>query len=492
MVGIYARVSTEEQARSGFSLQDQLRECRRKAASDEVREYIDEGISGEVLDRPALTRLRDDVRSGIITRVICLDPDRLSRKLMHQLLITEEFDKRGVELLFVNGDYAKTPEGTLFYSLRGAIAEFEKAKINERMSRGRREKARQGKVLRDFQIYGYDYNPEQEQLVINETEAAVVRRVFSLFIRPTPEIQGISGIARYLTDSRIPTKRGAAVWHRQVVRQILANRTYIGEFYQNRWNTEGMAANKHRKTEERQPLRPRPQEEWIRIPCPPIIDRETFEQAQRRLEAARRLWAGNSTRRYLLSGLIRCGSCGAPLSGRQSHHWGRNVRIYAEKRSGDRTSCGRQVKCAELDRQVWETIRSWLLDPQELAKAARQDRQTDLQASERSRLERERERVRAARRRLLHLYATAPVSAEQEVQEALREWEEKERTLEQQITELQREHSGLTATASLEQAVSHYLREQPDQLTEQDKHHLIRLLVRQVIVHDGTVEIITY
>ncbi|WHY71204.1 recombinase family protein [Fictibacillus enclensis] len=135
MIAIYARVSTEEQAKKGFSLEDQIKECRKKAKTDEVMEYIDRGVSGEILDRHALTKLRNDVKDGLITKVICLYPDRLSRKLMNQLIITDEIEKRGVKLVFVNGEYTKTPEGNLFYSMRGAIAEFEKAKINERMSR---------------------------------------------------------------------------------------------------------------------------------------------------------------------------------------------------------------------------------------------------------------------------------------------------------------------------------------------------------------------
>lgn len=136
--GIYTRVSTEEQAKSGYSLSEQIRACRAKVRNaSEVFEYIDEGVSGKFLDRPALTKLRNDVRDGLIDRVICLDPDRLSRKLMNQLIISEELEKKA-KLVFVNGEYARTPEGMLFYQMRGAIAEFEKAKINERMSRGRR------------------------------------------------------------------------------------------------------------------------------------------------------------------------------------------------------------------------------------------------------------------------------------------------------------------------------------------------------------------
>jgi len=271
LIAIYARVSTEEQAKQGFSIAAQIRECTRLAGDAQTRVFADEGVSGETLQRPALQELMRSIEAGEIEEVICLDPDRLSRKLLHQLLLTEEWDRRGVRLSFVNGSYAKTPEGNLFYALRGAISEFEKAKINERMCRGRREKARQGRVLRDFQIYGYDFEPRTEQLIVNEREAAVVRQIYAWFLQPPPGIKGLAGIARALTQAQVPTKRGAARWHRQVVRQILRNRTYIGEFYQNKWDT----------TTGRVRLRPR--EEWILIPCPAIISPELFAEVQRRL-----------------------------------------------------------------------------------------------------------------------------------------------------------------------------------------------------------------
>lgn len=291
MIGIYARVSTEEQARSGYSLKEQLRACREKAPTSEIIEYVDEGMSGEFLDRPALIRLRKDIREGIIKVVVCLDPDRLSRKLMNQLILSEEIEKKA-QLIFVNGEYQRTPEGMLFYQMRGAIAEFDKAKITERMSRGRREKARQGKVLRDFQIYGYCYDQENEQFVIDEYEAKVVRLIFELFTNPHQLAQGINGIAKYLTKEKIPTKRRAKQWHRQVVRQILMNRAYIGEFYQNRWNTEGMLGNKYKNSDERVKMTPRPENEWIKVPCPMIVDVELFEHAQVLLKQSRRRWSG--------------------------------------------------------------------------------------------------------------------------------------------------------------------------------------------------------
>ncbi len=206
MIAIYARVSTEDQAKHGYSLDDQIRECRKKARTDQIKKYIDEGISGEVLNRPQLTKLINDIKDGLITKVICLDPDRLSRKLNNQLIIAEEIEKRA-ELLFVNGEYAKTPEGILFFQMRGAISEFEKAKITERMSRGRREKALQGKVVRDCQIYGYDYDTQTRQFTINEIEAKIVRLIFELFTGKTNSVNGINGIAHYLTSLGIATKK---------------------------------------------------------------------------------------------------------------------------------------------------------------------------------------------------------------------------------------------------------------------------------------------
>jgi len=491
MTGIYARVSTEEQAKSGFSLNDQLRECRKKAGEDPVREYVDEGISGEFLDRPALSRLRQDVRAGLIRKIICFDPDRLSRKLMHQLLITDEWDRYGVQLQFVNGDYAKTPEGTLFYSMRGAIAEFEKAKINERMSRGRREKARQGRVLRDFHMYGYDYDKETEQLVVNEAEAQVVRLVFRMFTQPSGDVQGISGIARYLTQAGIPTKRGAREWHRQVVRQMLSNRAYIGEFFQNRWNTEGILANKHKPREERRPVRERPPEEWIALPCPAIIDRRTFEYAQELLQASRRRWSGTRKGRYLLSGLVRCGLCGQTMTGRQARHWGKPVRFYTDRKqpgAGRASGCGQRIDCCTLEETVWNQVKTWL-KAQECLAAAAVEPAANQCLEEWEVLMREREKVREGRRRLLALYADGRDMSEEELRHALQESRKKELSLSRMIEEQRQRRNTRGGGSAVEDSLRKCLNSGEDEINPDDKREIIRRVIREIQVYPDRVEI---
>lgn len=390
MMAIYARVSTEEQAKHGFSLADQLRECRKKVLTElagtpvdnsgyrglasgiagqsafvhEIVEYVDEGESGEFLDRPQLVRLREDLRRGLISHVVCLDPDRLSRKLMNQLILTDEIEARA-KLLFVNGDYARTPEGQLFYQMRGAISQFEKAKINERMTRGRREKARQGKVLRDYHVFGYDFDPATGKFIINEREAHVVRLVFDLFLHPDNRVQGLSGIARHLNERGIRSKHGGQ-FHRQVIRQMLMNRAYIGEFYQNKWNTEGVLGNKYRDSEARIAQRLRPRSEWIYIPVPAIVTREEFDLTACLLEQSRRRFARQSRQKYLLGGLLRCRHCGNTLTGRTQKNWGKPVALYTDRKTGANVKnpgCGTTIPCAELDRRVWEALVSWVSLP---------------------------------------------------------------------------------------------------------------------------------
>jgi site-specific DNA recombinase len=465
-------------------------------------EYVDRGVSGEILDRHALTKLRYDVKDGLITKVICLDPDRLSRKLMNQLIITDEIEKRGVQLVFVTGEYTKTPEGNLFYSMRGAIAEFEKAKINERMSRGRKEKARQGKVLRNFQIYGYDYDKEQGKIIINEEEAKIVHLIYELFTQPNSMVEGINGIAKYLTSKGIPTKRGAKVWHRQVVRQLLMNRVYTGEFYQNRWNTEGMLGNKYKSKEDRVPMTVRPKEEWIRIECPSIIEEEVFKHAQSLLTESRRRWAKKSKNEYLLSGLLRCGDCNNTMVGIKSKNWGQTVFIYTDKKNtsgAKKPGCGRRVYVSKLDEEVWETILEWLNAPEEIAAATEregQEKPIHFEEIEIERLQSEIKKIKGGRKRLLNLFTQGLDLSEEEIKQSLKELKEKEVRLQKDLAELEAKKKNneqhIYGKKLLEEAAEFYFSYGKEELSFEDKKSLLRHVVKEIRVYEDSIQIYTF
>lgn len=369
---VYVRVSTEDQARHGYSLAEQRSACEaqaREAGAGSVVVFADEGISGEVLERPGLTALRDAVRAGQIDVVYVRDADRLSRRVAHQLLLAEEFERAGVRVEFLDSNYQDTPEGRLFFTIRSSIAEYEKEKIRDRTMRGKRQKARQGLIPDVFNVYGYRLHSESGQVEIDQAEAEIVREIFNRFVS---EDLGMNGIARLLNERGVPTRSGRGQWSKTVIRQMLRQHAYVGIWYYGKRDCRGVRVAVQRG-EKRRP-KSRGQEEWIPIPVPAIVDVATWERAQERLEVARRLWAGQARGQYLLSGIIECGECGAPMGGRKQKLFGQKVQGYScfrniqgVKHVGCRPF--KFVRAGPLEAAVWETIRAWLDDPDALVQA---------------------------------------------------------------------------------------------------------------------------
>jgi site-specific DNA recombinase len=363
---VYARVSTEDQAERGYSLDHQREACARRArelGATDVVEFIDDGVSGSLLDRPALGRLRALVAAGGCQLVVVWDPDRFARKLTWQLIVAEEIEKAGVRLEFVNFEWKKTSDGRLFFQLRGAIAEYERDKIRQRTMDGRRAKARRGKLPAAFEPYGYRYDRASASLHIEGREAEIVRRMFGLVV----EAQiGPNAIARLLTDEGVPTRRGAPVWHRNVVRQILVNPVYAGAFVANRLDCEGMGLNRHLPPPERRRVRVRPESEWIRVPVPAIVEEDVWRKAQEALARGSRLWRSQPRSDYLLSGLVTCGACGLSMCGTRRSNWGHVQRTYTCRRAwagAKDHGCARHIPAAPIEQAVWERITAWLADP---------------------------------------------------------------------------------------------------------------------------------
>jgi site-specific DNA recombinase len=497
LIGIYVRISDDEQSK--YSISDQLQECKKKANSNEVLEYIDEGVTGAVLDRPALSKLRDDVKSGMIDKVICWDPDRFSRDLMIQLLVANELEKRAV-LEFVNHDYKKTPEGILFFQMRGAFSQFEKAKITERTTRGRKEKARQGKIVKNSFLYGYDYNKDQGTYVINEDEERIVRLIFDLFTKPDTTVKGINGIAVYLTQSGVPTKRGANIWHRQVVRQMLMNEAYTGRYTQNRYNTEGMVGNKYVPLEDRVATKIRPSEEWIETTIPAIITEAQFERAQMLISESKRRFAKDSLRKYLLSGLVRCGECGNTMTGLRAKNWTKYRLEYSDAKnySGAKfRGCGMRVACEELDEEVWNTVLAWLNEPDQIAASMEEvegPAELSYEEAEIERLTKEMDKTKSRRKNLIKLFADEMDNDSQEViKDELRKLTEHEKDLKELIhlnEERQNTRKGNDYSKQImSEAIQYYLNREAKEWTFEEQQQLIRMVVKEVRVFKDRVDI---
>src|ERR687889_805739 len=147
---LYARVSTDEQARSGYSLAQQIEALRKYATHERYKildEVTDPGQSGASLERPGMDRVRSLVIAGDVSVVLAQDRDRFSREPAYTYLLKREFEEYGCKMRTLNDRGDDSPEGELTDGILDQLAKFERAKTAERSRRGKLQKARQGKVV---------------------------------------------------------------------------------------------------------------------------------------------------------------------------------------------------------------------------------------------------------------------------------------------------------------------------------------------------------
>ncbi len=477
LAAIYIRVSTEDQVQHGYSLAEQKSACTKRAKelqADEIKVFADEGVSGAVLYRPGLEALREAVQSGQVDCIIVRDPDRLSRKLAHQLLLTEEFEKAGVKLEFLDFDWKDTPEGRLFYSIKGAVAEYEREKIKERMVRGKFQKAQQGGIPTGFYVYGYTYEKETGQVSINKDEADVVKKIYNWYVS---EDIGISGVAARLNDMGVPTRKRRGFWHRQVVRQILVNPVYKGEWKYGKFDWSN---NK-----------PRQPENVVTIRVPAIVDPAVWEQAQEKIAEGRRLRVKKGKRNYLLSGILTCSDCGNPMVGAYIRSWGKSDRRYTCRRS---RSVSRNTGCKSpkailadvLENLVWEQIKTYLFHPDLIAReAASNVKDTGDLEQELERVENHIKEVDKGREAVLDALASGLLELDGKTKKKLDELKHRKEKLEQRKKELEanlRARSNAVARLENFKNLAVYVLEHIDGLSFEEKRAVVRSMVSQILV----------
>jgi site-specific DNA recombinase len=386
---IYARVSTEDQGK-GFSIPTQIEAGQKLAEREgytvpEAHVLIDEGLSGTTMDRPGLRILRDLVNARAIMAAIVFDPDRLSRNLGHQLLLAEEFERASVKLLIVSHPLEPGPEGWMFFQMRGALAEYERAKLLERSKRGARGRAQAGHPGGGNVQLGYRYvsEPHGGRWEIDPEEAPLVQRIFALCLAG----ETTRGIARILTTERVPTasdrhpERGRrkslpyGVWEHSTVRTILTYHGYTGvTSWGKRANIPGSTAR-----------RIRPVEEWITLAVPQIIDADLFAAAQDALRERKRLAPRNQKHNYLLGfGRLRCARCGRAMSGFARGPGRRYYRCGSRRNIPDPTlRCPGSVRAEGVEAEVWAAVVHILEQPELIAaEVSRRRAQADEQKVE--------------------------------------------------------------------------------------------------------------
>jgi site-specific DNA recombinase len=149
LIATYSRVSTatQEEQQTIKTQLNTLKDFSEKNNYHIVKEYIDDGWSGDILARPALDRLRQDAKSKMWEAILIYDPDRLARRYSYQELIMDELKEAGIEIIFVTISAPKNSEDKILYGVRGLFAEYERAKISERFRLGKVRKVKEGHIL---------------------------------------------------------------------------------------------------------------------------------------------------------------------------------------------------------------------------------------------------------------------------------------------------------------------------------------------------------
>src|SRR5216683_4985416 len=314
---VYARVSTTRQAQAQ-TIEQQLDRLRAAAAErgwalDDQHVYRDDGFSGAGLGRPGLDRLRDHAALADLDVVLVTAPDRLARNYVHQVLLIDELAGRGCQVEFLDRPMSDDPHDQLLLQIRGAVAEYERTLIADRMRRGRQQKFRAGTLLPwSRPPYGYRLNPDRPRdpagVRVEEAEAACVAEMFASYLL---EGQSLAGVVKYVMQLGIPNPSGKSRWSLMTVRGILTNPTYTGTVYAGRER----AVPKRKRLSPLQPIGHRNSsqeiacEEWIEVgQIPAIVTKEQFEMVQAKLAHNQSFAKRNNTsHQYLLRAMVSCG-----------------------------------------------------------------------------------------------------------------------------------------------------------------------------------------
>ena len=427
-------------------------------------------------------------------------------------LLIDEFQRAGVEVIFLNRELGRSPEDDLLLQVQGMVAEYERAKILERSRRGKRHAAHNGDVtVLSTAPYGYLYLRKQDsggegRFEIQLEEARVVRPVFAWVGR---DRLSIGEVVRRLNAAGERTRTGKTVWDRTTVWGMLKNPAYMGQAAFGK--TRVGPLQPRLRAQRRRSLHPRraystsdvPQEEWISIPVPALVSEALFAAVQGQLEEnRRRARQGERGARYLLQGLVVCERCGYAYYGKAISPSARkgNPRDYAYYRcigtdayrfGGERICSNTQVRTDLLDLTVWQEVCGLLEDPQWVEQEYRR-RLAPPQNDERSSADAQLSKLRQGLARLIDSYAEGLIEKA--------EFEPRITRLRQRIADLEAQVQHLAQAAALQEEfrliigrLDTFAAQVRDGLAGADwlkRREIIRALVKRIEIGEEEVNVV--
>ena len=365
-VALYIRVSTQEQAKEGYSIGEQTDRLQKYAEAHGwtvVKIYTDAGHSGANMERPALQDLIEDVEAGRLDKVLVYKLDRLSRSQKDTLKIIEDI------LLANNTDFESMTEkfdtstsfGKAMVGILAVFAQLEREQIKERMSMGMFARIKEGKWRGGAHApFGYDYEPALSKLVINDYEAMIVKNLFEAFSEGEP----LYAIAADMREKGQVLNNGKV--DNRHLRYMLRNKTYCGYL-------------RHNNT-------------WITGLHDAIIDEETFDKAQIILDENKRRFdeagykTGTEAMSTCLGGLLYCAKCGAKYgkchTGTKEYNYYTNYGCYSRHKKvksmiKDPTCKNKYYRVDDLDNIIFDEIKKLAIDPEYLQHLKKESEKND-------------------------------------------------------------------------------------------------------------------
>jgi site-specific DNA recombinase len=519
MVAGYARVSSEQQAKSG-TIDSQIASLRERIAADgeqiaEEMLFIDAGVSGATLIRPQLERLRDHAAIGLVDRLYVLSPDRLSRKYAHQVLLMEELAACGVEVVFLNHAGGTSAEEEMLLQMQGMISEYERAKIMERNRRGKLHGAKRGSInVLSTAPYGYRYNRKQDvtpaQYLIDLRQAGVVRQIFHWI---GVDRLSIGEAVRRLDEAGIETYTGKAHWDRSVIWGMLQNPAYMGRAAFGKTKSQDplprVRASRHSAETRKKAYSAirTDRREWIEIPVPAIVSEDLFLAVQEQLDENRkqaRQRRGGAA--FLLQGLTVCGHChyayygkkvskSAAKGGRQYAYY-RCIGTDAYRFGGERICDNKQVRTERLDELVWQQVLELLSEPGRLKKEyeRRLDllQQNDQKNIDTAVLDKQKRHLEQSKSRLIDSYAEGIID-KCDFDPKVQQFKVKLQQIEHQIKETKRHQAGQFELFLVINRLEEFAVAVNDRLGTIDftaKRDIIRALVKRIEIHKEEIVVV--
>jgi len=509
---VYARVSTarQEEERTIESQLEVLKARTQELGWEVAKEriFIDDGWSGTQLDRPAMDALRDAAAEGRFDSLLVYDPDRLARNFVHQQILLEELDKRGVEVVFYTRPISNNPEDRLLVQMQGAFAEYERAKIVERMRRGKLHKARMGQWLQwPIPPYGYRLikGPDgASRAEVVEEEGAWVRQIYSWVLE-----EGMSArqVAKRLNERGIKPRR-ARIWTAGCAYRLLTNSAYSGTAYYNQRYAVEPKRRRHPGTytrTTRTTKKYRPKEQWVPIPVPAIVTSEEQERVKEQLKENRWQSPRNTRHEYLLRNLVVCGECGWRMScethhsmdGRYTYHYyACGTRTPVDTGNPEGPCPARRIRSDRLDVVVWDALCQWLQEPEVLRAElevlnATPSGMWNAEGKEAERLRTSMREWERQVQRLVDAYQGGAIQLS-ELQERRRDLESRIEAAMTRLDELEVMNRQRVKLDDLMESVETFvkrLREGLEKLSFEERQRIVRLLVERVVIKGEEVTI---